>query len=170
MTMEEKVAEAGGDHDPPASTSSSYSQEELMNDAVSSSTLEYTDMAGSLDTTDAAESVKSADVASSQIPSKQSKESESPMMSRIATIKQQAKHMRSESFQKWRRQMQRAWRWGPSGWGGAGSNSNREEVVRATVNFEAMANQKRMWYQIYSKSRVLRIEISRNSMSISVVR
>jgi hypothetical protein len=162
MTMEEKVAEAGGHHDPPASTSassSSFSQEEVMNDVASSSTLESTDMAGPLDTTDMSESVNSADVAGSKTPSKQSKESESPMMSRIATIKQQAKHMRSESFQKWRRQMQRAWRWGPAGGGGAGSNSNREQVVRATVNFEAMANQKRMWYQMYSKSRVLRIEI-----------
>ncbi|KAF3328150.1 DENN domain-containing protein 5B [Carex littledalei] len=155
--MEEKVLEAGGDHDPPASTSSSSSssssQEEPTNDVTPSTTLESTDVAGSVDSIDVAGSVDSTDVAESRTPSKQPKESESPMMLRIATIKQQAKHMRSESFQKWRRQMQRAWRWGPAGGGGAGSNNNREQVARATVNFEAMANQKRMWYQMYSKSR-----------------
>lgn len=156
--MEEKVLEAGGDHDPPAATSSSSSsssQEEPVNDVAASTTLESTDVAGSVDSTDVAGSVNSTDVAGSRTPIKTPKESESPMMARIATIKQQAKHMRSESFQKWRRQMQRAWRWGPAGGGGVGSNSNREQMVRATVNFEAMANQKRMWYQMYSKSRVL---------------
>ena len=155
--MEEKVLEAGGDHDPPASTSSSSSssQEESTNDVTPSTTLESTYVARSVDSTDVAGSVDSTDVAESRTPSKQPKESDSPMMLRIATIKQQAKHMRSESFQKWRRQMQRAWRWGPASGGGAGSNSNREQMVRATVNFEAMANQKRMWYQMYSKSRVL---------------
>ncbi|KAJ1693940.1 hypothetical protein LUZ63_010638 [Rhynchospora breviuscula] len=163
MAMEEKVLEAGGDHDPPpsASTSSSSSsssasqEEEPSNDVARSAALESTDVAGSVDSTGVAGSVDSTDVPDSGTPSRQPRGPESPMMARIASIKQQARHMRSESFQKWRRQMQR-WRWGPAGGGGAGSNGNREQVSRATVNFEVMANQKRMWYQMYSKSRTHR--------------
>lgn len=59
------------------------------------------------------------------------------------------RHVRSSSFQKWRHQMQRAWRWGPNG----GSSSMRELGIKASVNVEMMANQKRQWYQIQSKTR-----------------
>lgn len=57
------------------------------------------------------------------------------------------RHVRSGSFQKWRHQMQRAWRWGPNG----GSESMRELGIKASVHVEMMANQKRQWYQ--SKTR-----------------
>lgn len=77
-------------------------------------------------------------------------------MSPLASIRQQAKHVRSGSFQKWRRQMQRAWRWGPGGRGGAaGGGGGREQGMRATLNLEVMANQKRQWYRIHSRARVL---------------
>nr|XP_010933158.1 uncharacterized protein LOC105053615 isoform X2 [Elaeis guineensis] len=66
----------------------------------------------------------------------------------------EARHVRSNSFQRWRRQIQRAWRWGPSG--GNNSNSGREQGFKTTLNLEVMANQKRQWYQIQSKSRDLR--------------
>ncbi|KAJ6810083.1 uncharacterized protein M6B38_157680 [Iris pallida] len=62
-----------------------------------------------------------------------------------------ARHVRSGSFQRWRRQMQRAWRWGPSG--GAGGRGDREEWLKTSMNLEMMANQKRQWYQIQSKSK-----------------
>uniref|UniRef100_A0A1D1XYC1 DENN domain-containing protein 5B n=1 Tax=Anthurium amnicola TaxID=1678845 RepID=A0A1D1XYC1_9ARAE len=55
------------------------------------------------------------------------------------------RHQRSSSFQRWRRQMQRVWRWGPA--------SVREQGTKTSVNLEAMANQKRQWYQIHSQSR-----------------
>ncbi|XP_020084628.1 uncharacterized protein LOC109707627 isoform X2 [Ananas comosus] len=75
-------------------------------------------------------------------------------MSPLASIRQQAKHVRSGSFQKWRRQMQRAWRWGPGGRGGAaGGGGGREQGMRATLNLEVMANQKRQWYRIHSRAR-----------------
>ncbi|XP_008804739.2 uncharacterized protein LOC103717932 isoform X1 [Phoenix dactylifera] len=67
----------------------------------------------------------------------------------------EARHVRSNSLQRWRRQIQRAWRWGPSG----GNNINsgtREYGFKTTLNLEVMANQKREWYQIQSKSRDLR--------------
>ncbi|WOL09916.1 hypothetical protein Cni_G18669 [Canna indica] len=64
----------------------------------------------------------------------------------------QARHVRSGSFQRWRRQMQRAWRWGSAG-GGFGGSSSREQNLRASVNLEVMANQKRQWYQIKAKAR-----------------
>uniref|UniRef100_A0A0D9VPH5 UDENN domain-containing protein n=1 Tax=Leersia perrieri TaxID=77586 RepID=A0A0D9VPH5_9ORYZ len=71
----------------------------------------------------------------------------------LPQIKQQARHVRTGSFQRFRQQMQRAWKWGPIGSGGGAGRSPREQLLRTTVNFEAMANQKRQWYQIHSKSR-----------------
>jgi hypothetical protein len=72
----------------------------------------------------------------------------------LSQIKHQARHVRTGSFQRFRQQMQRAWKWGPIGSGGGGERSPREQLLRTTVNFEAMAHQKRQWYQIQSKSRV----------------
>lgn len=71
----------------------------------------------------------------------------------LARIRQ-AGHARSNSFQRWRWHMQRAWRWGPGGGGSGLGGGSREQSVRATINFEMMANQKRQWYQIKAKSRV----------------
>uniref|UniRef100_A0A0E0GGQ8 UDENN domain-containing protein n=1 Tax=Oryza nivara TaxID=4536 RepID=A0A0E0GGQ8_ORYNI len=71
----------------------------------------------------------------------------------LSQIKHQARHVRTGSFQRFRQQMQRAWKWGPIGSGGGGERSPREQLLRTTVNFEAMAHQKRQWYQIQSKSR-----------------
>ncbi|XP_062209859.1 uncharacterized protein LOC133911580 isoform X1 [Phragmites australis] len=72
--------------------------------------------------------------------------------SALSQIKQQARHVRTGSFQRFRKQMQRAWKWGPIGGGGVGERSPREQFLRTTVNIEAMANQKRQWYQIHSKA------------------
>ncbi|XP_006649392.2 uncharacterized protein LOC102701985 [Oryza brachyantha] len=71
----------------------------------------------------------------------------------LLQIKQQVRHVRTGSFQRFRQQMQRAWKWGPIGSGGGAERSPREQLLRTTVNIEAMANQKRQWYQIHSKSR-----------------
>ncbi|WOL10660.1 hypothetical protein Cni_G19419 [Canna indica] len=70
----------------------------------------------------------------------------------LARIRQ-ARHVRSGSFQRWRSQMQRAWRWGPSSCGSGLGNGGKEQSVRAMVNFEMMVNQKRQWYQIKAKAR-----------------
>ncbi|AQL09552.1 DENN (AEX-3) domain-containing protein [Zea mays] len=70
----------------------------------------------------------------------------------LPQIKQQSRHVRTGSFQRFREQMQRAWKWGPIGGGGGGERSPREQLLRTTVNIEAMANQKRHWYQVRSKS------------------
>ncbi|KAK3150467.1 hypothetical protein QOZ80_3AG0233550 [Eleusine coracana subsp. coracana] len=78
-----------------------------------------------------------------------SSESSSP----LSQIKQQSRHVRTGSFQRFRQQMQRAWKWGPIGGGGGGERSPREQLLRTTVNIEAMANQKRQWYQIHSKAK-----------------
>ncbi|KAL6645514.1 hypothetical protein ACP70R_017122 [Stipagrostis hirtigluma subsp. patula] len=78
--------------------------------------------------------------------------STSPSPSPPLHIKQPARHVRTGSFQRFREQMQRAWKWGPIGGGGAGERSPREKLLRTTVNIEAMANQKRQWYQIHSKA------------------
>ncbi|GJN30290.1 hypothetical protein PR202_gb18583 [Eleusine coracana subsp. coracana] len=80
-----------------------------------------------------------------------SSESSSP----LSQIKQQSRHVRTGSFQRFRQQMQRAWKWGPIGGGGGGERSPREQLLRTTVNIEAMANQKRQWYQIHSKAKIL---------------
>ncbi|KAG8073447.1 hypothetical protein GUJ93_ZPchr0006g43729 [Zizania palustris] len=71
----------------------------------------------------------------------------------LSQIKQQTRHVRTGSFQRFRQQMQRAWKWGPIGSGGGAERSPREQLLRTTVNIEAMANQKRQWYQIHSKTR-----------------
>lgn len=55
-------------------------------------------------------------------------------------------HRRSNSFQRLKTQVQRAWKWG--------SNS-REEGGRSNFNPEIMANQKRQWYQLHPKALVL---------------
>ncbi|PUZ42867.1 hypothetical protein GQ55_9G616300 [Panicum hallii var. hallii] len=70
----------------------------------------------------------------------------------LLQIKQQARHVRTSSFQRFRQQMQRAWKWGPIGGGGGGERSPREQLLRTTMNIEAMTNQKRQWYQIHSKA------------------
>ncbi|KAL6901851.1 hypothetical protein ACP4OV_004727 [Aristida adscensionis] len=67
-------------------------------------------------------------------------------------VTQQTRHARTGSFQRFREQMQRAWKWGPIGGGGGAERSPREKLLRTTVNFEAMANQKRQWYRIHSKA------------------
>ncbi|KAK1290206.1 hypothetical protein QJS10_CPB18g01821 [Acorus calamus] len=55
-----------------------------------------------------------------------------------------ARNQRSSSFQRWKRQMQKAWKWGPN---------HEENGLRSSLNVEAMANQKRQWYQVHSKAR-----------------
>ncbi|KQK23686.1 uncharacterized protein LOC100831773 isoform X1 [Brachypodium distachyon] len=71
-------------------------------------------------------------------------------------IKHQARHVRTSSFQRFRQQMQRAWKWGPIGGGGGAERSPREHLLRTTLNIEAMANQKRQWYQVHSQARDLK--------------
>ncbi|CAA7390636.1 unnamed protein product [Spirodela intermedia] len=52
--------------------------------------------------------------------------------------------LRSNSIQRFRKQMQRVWKRTPG--------SSREQEMKTSVNLEAMANQKRQWYQIHSQS------------------
>jgi hypothetical protein len=52
---------------------------------------------------------------------------------------------RSDSFQKLKARVHKAW-----GWGG----KSREEGLSASFNPEIMANQKRQWYQLHPKSMV----------------
>ncbi|XP_058197386.1 uncharacterized protein LOC131313219 isoform X1 [Rhododendron vialii] len=54
-----------------------------------------------------------------------------------------AEHRRSNSFQRWKSQMQRALRWG---------NNPREQSRCLAFNPEVLANQKRQWYQLHSKA------------------
>lgn len=54
-----------------------------------------------------------------------------------------AGHKRINSFQRLKTQMQRAWRWG---------GNSRDERYRPSFNPEVLANQKRQWYQLHSKS------------------
>ncbi|TYI00721.1 hypothetical protein ES332_A11G153100v1 [Gossypium tomentosum] len=54
-----------------------------------------------------------------------------------------AGHKRTNSFQRLKTQMQRAWRWG---------GNSRDERYRPSFNPEVLANQKRQWYQLHSKS------------------
>ncbi|KAF7120865.1 hypothetical protein RHSIM_Rhsim13G0040500 [Rhododendron simsii] len=54
-----------------------------------------------------------------------------------------AEHRRSNSFQRWKSQMQRALRWG---------NNPREQGRCLAFNPEVLANQKRQWYQLHSKA------------------
>lgn len=55
-------------------------------------------------------------------------------------------HRRSNSFQRLKTQVQRAWGWG---------NSPQEEGCRSNFNPEVLANQKRQWYQLHPKTLVL---------------
>ncbi|PPR92268.1 hypothetical protein GOBAR_AA28401 [Gossypium barbadense] len=57
-----------------------------------------------------------------------------------------AGHKRTNSFQRLKTQMQRAWRWG---------GNSRDERYRPSFNPEVLANQKRQWYQLHSKSMLL---------------
>jgi len=52
---------------------------------------------------------------------------------------------RTNSFQKLKSHMHRAWRWG---------SKSREEDSLANFNPELMANQKRQWYRLHPKSLV----------------
>lgn len=54
-------------------------------------------------------------------------------------------HRRDNSFQRLKTQMQKAWRWG---------GNSRDERYRSTFNPEVLANQKRLWYQLHSKTMV----------------
>ncbi|XBH87327.1 hypothetical protein VPH35_074804 [Triticum aestivum] len=74
-----------------------------------------------------------------------------PPSSPAPQIRPHARHVRTSSFQRFRQQMQRAWKWGPVGGGGDAERSPREQLLRTTVNIEAMANQKRQWYQVHAK-------------------
>ncbi|XP_042395153.1 uncharacterized protein LOC121985644 isoform X2 [Zingiber officinale] len=65
----------------------------------------------------------------------------------------QVRHARSSSFQRWRSQMLRAWKWGPGNGGSGLAGGGREQSLKAMVNFEMMVNQKRQWYQIKAKAR-----------------
>lgn len=56
-----------------------------------------------------------------------------------------AGHTRTNSFQRFKCQMQRAWRWG---------GFSRENGYQSSFNPEVLANQKRLWYQRHSKSTV----------------
>ena len=87
-------------------------------------------------------------------PSSPALSATSTSSSPLLQIKQQARHVRTSSFQRFRQQMQRAWKWGPIGGGGGGERSPREQLLRTTMNIEAMTNQKRQWYQIHSMAQV----------------
>ncbi|XP_048337469.2 uncharacterized protein LOC107405233 isoform X1 [Ziziphus jujuba] len=52
-------------------------------------------------------------------------------------------HRRSNSLQRLKSHVQRAWRWG---------NSSREDGGRSSFNPEILANQKRQWYQLHPKA------------------
>ncbi|XP_021279509.1 uncharacterized protein LOC110413126 isoform X3 [Herrania umbratica] len=52
-------------------------------------------------------------------------------------------HRRDNSFQRLKTQMQKAWRWG---------GNSRDERYRSSFNPEVLANQKRLWYQLHSKT------------------
>ncbi|KAF8007236.1 hypothetical protein BT93_K1284 [Corymbia citriodora subsp. variegata] len=51
-------------------------------------------------------------------------------------------HRRSNNLQKWKAQMQKAWRWG---------SSSDEQRRRSSFNPEVLANQKRQWYQLHAR-------------------
>ncbi|XP_031250200.1 uncharacterized protein LOC116108064 isoform X1 [Pistacia vera] len=55
-------------------------------------------------------------------------------------------HGRSNSFQRLKSHMQRAWRWG---------GLSREDDYQYSFNPEVLANQKRQWYQLHSKSKTM---------------
>ncbi|XP_037423140.1 uncharacterized protein LOC119287661 [Triticum dicoccoides] len=74
-----------------------------------------------------------------------------PSSSPAPQIRPHPRHVRTSSFQRFRQQMQRAWKWGPVGGGVGAERSPREQLLRTSVNIEAMANQKRQWYQVHTK-------------------
>ncbi|VAH97876.1 unnamed protein product [Triticum turgidum subsp. durum] len=76
-----------------------------------------------------------------------------PSSSPAPQIRPHPRHVRTSSFQRFRQQMQRAWKWGPVGGGVGAERSPREQLLRTSVNIEAMANQKRQWYQVHTKVR-----------------
>ncbi|GLT41478.1 hypothetical protein SLA2020_155390 [Shorea laevis] len=53
-------------------------------------------------------------------------------------------HRRSNSFLKLKNSVQKAWRWG---------GNSRDERHRSSFNPEVLANQKRQWYQLHSKTK-----------------
>lgn len=55
---------------------------------------------------------------------------------------------RSNSFQKLKTHVNKAWRWG---------GKSREEGFQANFNPEVLANQKRQWYQLHPKTMVFEI-------------
>ncbi|XP_077250909.1 DENN (AEX-3) domain-containing protein isoform X2 [Tasmannia lanceolata] len=57
------------------------------------------------------------------------------------------RHERSNSFQRWKRQMQKAWKWAPN---------VREQISKSAFNPEVLANQKRQWYQLHSRTKGLK--------------
>lgn len=56
-----------------------------------------------------------------------------------------AMHRRTNSIQRFKNHVQRAWRWG---------NHSREETCSLPFNPEVLANQKRQWYQLHSRTTV----------------
>ncbi|KAI4968648.1 hypothetical protein ZWY2020_045978 [Hordeum vulgare] len=64
-----------------------------------------------------------------------------PSSSPAPQIRPHPRHVRTSSFQRFRQQMQRPWKWGPIGGGGGAERSPREQLLRTTVNIEAMARE-----------------------------
>lgn len=56
-----------------------------------------------------------------------------------------AEYERNNSFQKLKSHVKKAWRWG---------GRSREEGFSSSFNPEVLANQKRQWYQLHSKTTV----------------
>ncbi|XP_043706121.1 uncharacterized protein LOC122655827 isoform X2 [Telopea speciosissima] len=50
---------------------------------------------------------------------------------------------RTNSFQRWKAQMQKAWRWG---------DDTTEKISRSNFNPEVLASQKRQWYKLHTKT------------------
>lgn len=55
------------------------------------------------------------------------------------------RHRRSNSFQRWKSHMQKALRWG---------GNPQDQGYQSTFNPEVLANQKRQWYLLHSKTPV----------------
>ncbi|XP_058095045.1 uncharacterized protein LOC131240674 isoform X2 [Magnolia sinica] len=66
-----------------------------------------------------------------------------PRPSNVSSTGQGQGHRRSNSFQCWMHQMQKAWNWVPS---------TKEPSVRLAFNPEVLVNQKRQWYQLHSRT------------------
>uniref|UniRef100_F6HZS1 Uncharacterized protein n=1 Tax=Vitis vinifera TaxID=29760 RepID=F6HZS1_VITVI len=65
------------------------------------------------------------------------------------------KHRRSNSFHRWKSHMQRALRWG---------SNPQDQGSQSTFNPEILANQKRQWYQLHSKTPVYE-QVSRSPLA-----